>query len=83
MAPFMVIGTKIKDFLKLPSLHLEADQNKCINCKQCSKKCPMSLEVNEMVQSGSMKNAECILCGECVDGCPKSAIRYRINYNAK
>lgn len=76
MAPFMIVGTKIKDSIGWPSLHLRADREKCINCKTCSKSCPMSLDVNGMVQKGSMKNSECILCGTCVDGCPEGVISY-------
>jgi ferredoxin-type protein NapH len=76
MAPFMVIGTKIRNVFKWPSLHLEANKDKCRSCKTCSKNCPMSLEVNRMVQKGSMVNSECILCGTCVDGCPEGAIEY-------
>jgi polyferredoxin len=80
MAPFMVIGTFIKDKLKYPSLHLSADKEKCTDCRLCSKKCPMSLSVCEMVQKGDMKNQECILCGECVDTCAKGAIRYKFKW---
>lgn len=80
IAPFMIIGSKIKSTLKLPSLHLVAENKNCIQCKQCSKKCPMSLEVNEMVQKGDMKNNECILCGECVSTCPKHVIKYTFKY---
>jgi ferredoxin-type protein NapH len=29
-----------------------------------------------MVQSQSMENSECILCGKCVDNCPKGTIKY-------
>lgn len=76
MAPFMVIGSKIKNIDKYPSLHLVTDKSKCVNCKACDKKCPMSLEVSLMVQKENMKNSECILCGECVDGCHKKAIAY-------
>ena len=36
----------------------------------------MSLDVNGMVHAGTMENDECILCGECVDVCPKDVIRY-------
>jgi ferredoxin len=36
----------------------------------------MSLDVNAMVQFGKMENAECILCGTCVDNCARNAIRY-------
>jgi polyferredoxin len=76
MAPFMVIGRKIRNFLKYPSLRLRPKTEKCIDCKKCSKVCPMSLDVNKMVRNSKMENPECILCGECVDICPKDAISY-------
>jgi ferredoxin-type protein NapH len=79
MSPFMIIGSKLKNALKYPSLHLKANKDKCISCSACTKKCPMSLEVMDMVHSGTMTNSECILCGECVDVCPKSVIKYSIN----
>lgn len=78
MAPFMVIGSKIKEKLRYPSLHLAANPAKCTGCAQCSKVCPMSLSVQAMVKKGDMRNSECILCGECADGCTGKAIRYRI-----
>ena len=67
MAPFMIFGRKIRNAANLPSLQLTSNTEKCINCKVCAKKCPMSLEVNTMVQTGDMENSECILCGSCVD----------------
>lgn len=76
MAPFMVIGTKIRNIFKWPALHLKADKDRCRNCNTCTKNCPMSLEVNMMVRRGSMVNSECILCGTCVDGCPEGVIEY-------
>lgn len=76
MAPFMVIGTRIKNLFGWPSLHLKVNKEKCANCKTCSKNCPMSLDVNAMVQKGSMENSECILCGTCADNCPKGVITY-------
>jgi ferredoxin-type protein NapH len=36
----------------------------------------MSLDVNGMVKLARMENSECILCGTCIDGCPKKVIRY-------
>ena len=36
----------------------------------------MSLPVSTMVKKGSMAHTECILCGACVDGCPKAALGY-------
>ena len=74
MAPFMVIGEKIADFLHIPRFRLRADSAACISCGQCSKHCPMSLNVFEMVKSGNMDSTECISCLQCVDGCPKKVI---------
>ena len=36
----------------------------------------MSLDVHDMVQRADMEDTECILCGNCVDGCPRKVIRY-------
>jgi len=77
MAPFLVIGDKVGRLLRLPSLHLEADKEKCIACGLCSQKCPMSLPVKEMVASGDLMHTDCILCGECSDNCKKKVIRYK------
>lgn len=83
MAPFMVIGTKIGKLLHIPQLHIKAEQDKCISCKQCNRKCPMSLDVAKMVSKGEFSNAECILCGECVDICPKKVLRYSMENRGK
>lgn len=76
MAPFMIIGRKIGNVLHMPGLHLQAEPEKCTNCLTCTTYCPMSLDVNGMVQTRSMENNECILCGSCVDGCTRNAIHY-------
>jgi len=76
MAPFMIIGRKIRNSVNWPALQLEADSSKCVNCKACTRNCAMSLDVNGMVQNQAMENTECILCGKCVDVCPKGAIKY-------
>lgn len=76
MAPFMICGRKISNGLHAPALHLKAMPDKCTSCKTCTKNCPMSLEVNTMVQRGNMEHADCILCGSCIDGCTSKAIVY-------
>ena len=76
MAPFMMIGRWIRNRFAWPSLRLVADSSVCSDCKSCTKNCPMSLDVNAMVQIERMEHAECILCGTCVDNCAKKAIRY-------
>ena len=76
IAPFMIIGMKISGSLKLPRLRLKSNKDSCNGCNQCAKKCPMSLDVKTMVEAVNMDNSECILCGECIDICPKNSITY-------
>jgi ferredoxin-type protein NapH len=76
MAPFMIIGRWIRNRFAWPSLRLKADPALCADCKKCTGNCPMSLDVNAMVQAGRMENPDCILCGTCVDNCSKKVIRY-------
>lgn len=77
MAPFMVIGTKIRRFLHLPGLHITVKhENDCVSCGKCNKICPMGIPVSEMVREGRVKSMECIQCGACIDGCPKKVLSY-------
>jgi len=76
MAPFMIIGRGIRNRGRWPSLRLIAAPDKCSDCLTCTRNCPMSLDVNGMVQRANMENDECILCGNCVDGCSRDAIRF-------
>lgn len=76
MAPFMILGRKLRNLFNWPALHLKAGTPACINCKRCTRDCPMSLDVNAMVQACRMENSECVLCGTCADVCPKNVIHY-------
>lgn len=76
MSPFMILGRKLRNLANTPALRLTAETEKCTNCMKCTRNCPMSLDVNAMVQAGNMENTECILCGKCIDNCPESVIHY-------
>lgn len=76
MAPFMVIGTKIRHFFHLLGLHVAAEKERCISCKKCNQNCPMGINVAESVKENRNFGAECIECGSCVDNCPKGALSY-------
>jgi polyferredoxin len=75
-APIMIIGTRIKETVRWPSLHLTVNPEACTGCGKCDQHCPMSLPVAAMAQRGSLRNTECILCGNCVDHCQAGVIRY-------
>jgi polyferredoxin len=74
IAALMITGRKIRNAVGWPALQLAADAGRCIDCKRCSKACPMGLDVHGMVREGRMESTECILCGECVDTCPEDVI---------
>lgn len=52
---------------KISPLKVERDKATCINCKACTKACPMDIDVAacEVVNS-----VECISCNRCVEVCP-------------
>jgi ferredoxin-type protein NapH len=76
MAPFMILGRKLANGLRLPGLRLAADQSRCTDCLACTRNCPKSLNVNQLVRRNRMEDSECILCATCIDGCPRKAIHY-------
>ncbi len=76
MAPFMVLGTKLRGLLHLPGVRITAESGKCVSCNICDKACPMSVDVSEAAKAGLIKSAECIQCGACVDNCPKGVFTY-------
>jgi Pyruvate/2-oxoacid:ferredoxin oxidoreductase delta subunit len=71
----MVIGRKIRNFVKWPALQLKANSDRCLNCRFCSKNCPMNIDVNKMVHQGNMENMECTLCLTCAANCKGKAIQ--------
>lgn len=76
MAPFMILGRWLSNFLRVPSLRLKVNKDACVECHRCDKECPMSLPVEKMVLAGKIEHRECILCGTCADTCPKGVISY-------
>jgi polyferredoxin len=76
MAPFMVIGRSIRNVFAWPSLRLAVRPDACAGCGKCGKECPMSIDVTERVKADRIESRDCILCGSCVDACPRGAIRY-------
>jgi ferredoxin-type protein NapH len=74
MSPFLTAGTWLGKKLHIPQLRIKANPTACIDCKKCNQKCPMSIDVNSEAKSGGVHSMDCILCGECVDNCPKNVL---------
>lgn len=77
MSPFMIIGKKISQGIRLPRLQLSARKDGCTGCQSCTAHCPMSLEVHMLIKTGKVESTDCILCGECVAVCPEKILSYR------
>lgn len=78
ISPFLVGGYLLGKGLRVMQLRIKTNPSECIDCKMCDQKCPMSIEVSKEVQSGEIASLDCILCGECVDACPKKVLTYGI-----
>ena len=76
MAPFMIIGRKIRNLFKYPSLRLKANPDLCIDCMKCTEVCPMSIDVHAGVKKGMMEHVDCNLCGRCADHCEQKVITF-------
>jgi Polyferredoxin len=78
MAPFMILGRKLGNLMRLPQLRLVISKKDCIHCGQCGKACPMGIDVQKGVELENTEHAECILCGECTKKCPKQILKLGI-----
>ncbi|WAM34298.1 4Fe-4S binding protein [Caldicellulosiruptor morganii] len=52
---------------------LKIDVNRCVECRLCSRNCPMEIEVCSFKEE-RVESVNCIRCETCVNVCPKDAI---------
>lgn len=52
---------------KVGYFRIRRNENTCINCKVCSKVCPVNIPVAEIQE---VTSSECISCNLCVNACP-------------
>lgn len=73
-------------FLKMSSffslLRIKGESALCIECKACSKTCPMDILIPEYIQAGQrVLSNECVMCMTCIDTCPTGALQASIGFD--
>lgn len=63
------LGAFYSLFCRFSFYQMHLDREKCVDCKQCERSCPMAVEVTKNINS-----TECIRCGRCKSVCPAHAI---------
>jgi len=79
MSPFLEFGAWLGDKLHLPQYKVRSVPDSCISCEKCNKACPMSIDVMNGLLKGQIDSPDCILCGDCVDQCPKHVLSIQIH----
>ena len=55
-------------------MRVTCDRELCVSCHKCERICPMNVEVTDNFRKRK-NGTECILCMECVEHCPKNALK--------
>ncbi|KNY30287.1 4Fe-4S binding protein [Pseudobacteroides cellulosolvens] len=65
---------------KVSLLKVKIDHKKCVNCNACTKNCQMGVAIDNYIKEGDscVRDGNCIMCGDCIDKCPKNALKFGI-----
>ena len=55
-------------------VRVKCDKEKCVSCNKCKRVCPMNVDMTDNTRK-RVNGTECILCMECIDNCPKDALK--------
>ena len=56
-------------------MRVTCDKEKCVSCGKCKKVCPMDVDMTDNARSRA-NGTDCILCVECIEACPKKALKF-------
>jgi polyferredoxin len=80
ISPIISGSTILGRWIRFPSLHVAVrESEQCTECNNCNRRCPMSIDVLEVVQTHSTFPNNCVQCGTCIDNCPKKVLGYRFS----
>ena len=75
------LGTALSFLARLAGQKIKTDRTKCIECGQCSKTCPMSIDVMAYAKKKApVANTLCVGCCHCVDACPTKTLLYSTKF---
>lgn len=76
---FCPYGATLGIIKKINIFKIKRDKESCIKCGSCNDVCPAGVDVDN---SRNIKDADCISCLNCIEGCPKDALSARM-FNKK
>ena len=65
------LGAFLGLFNKVSLFRIKREESACINCKLCSRNCPVGIPVDTIKE---VKSAECIGCLSCITTCPTGKV---------
>jgi len=68
------ISLLMKPATKVARLRITCDENACVSCGACKKACPMDVDMTDNSRNRA-NGTECILCMNCINACPKKALK--------
>lgn len=69
------LGAWLFPFNRYSLIELDYDADKCVQCGECSRRCPTGIRQQD---SGAWDSAECLRCLECYIGCKNKALKFKI-----
>jgi len=75
------LGSFLSLISRLAGQEIKTDNTHCINCGQCTKACPMEIDIAEAANEGKpVDNLRCVGCGHCIDICPTRTLSYETHF---
>lgn len=74
---FCTGGARMGLFSVLRVFGIKRDTVQCKQCGQCSKVCPMNIDV---AHTDFVQHPNCIGCMQCVSTCPKGLLKYHLRF---
>jgi len=71
------LGALLSLVSRVSLFRLEADTS-CVSCGACTSKCPATT-----CEGGTIRAADCYLCGECVRACGPKSLRLRLRWRKR